>query len=233
MQAIFHWHSFVEILSWDLRILVDPFVDGNKHCDVSVEQILAQPVSAVIVTHWHDDHIWCTAEISEQYSCPIITSYELGQYFTQHLWLDNVSTQGIWWSVEYDGFEVKLFQARHGWWIADMSSGITTVAAGAIITIWDYVIYHAGDTGLFGDMKLLGEYYDIDVAFLPIGDRYTMWVSDAVIAASWIQPKYAVPIHYDTRDIIKADDMEFARLVMLGNHAVPKVLKPGQGVVIE
>ncbi len=233
MQAIFHWHSFVEILSWDQRLLIDPFVEGNSQCDVSVEQVLETPVTAVIVTHWHDDHIWCTAQISARYDCPIITSFELWQYFIDKLKLKNVSTQGIWWSVEYDGYGVKLFQARHGGWVADMSSGYTTVASGVIITVGWYTIYHAGDTWLFGDMKLLGEYYDIDVAFLPIGDRYTMWVDDAIIATSWIQPKYAVPIHYNTRDVIKADDMKFAREVMLGNHAVPKVLKPGQWVVIE
>lgn len=233
MQAIFHWHSFVEIVEWDLRILIDPFVDGNQQCDVTVDELLTKKIDAVIVTHGHDDHIWSTPQISKKYNCPIITSYELGKYFENELWLESVSTHGVWWWVQYEWFHVKFFQAWHGWWIANYTHGYTTVACGVIVTIWEIVVYHAGDTWLFGDMKLLNEYYDIDVAFLPIWDRYTMWVDDAIIATSFILPKYVVPMHYNTRDKIKADDMDFARRVMLDNYAVPKVLKPWQAVVIE
>lgn len=75
-------------------------------------------------------------------------------------------------------------------------------------------------------MRLLHEYDKIDVAFLPIGDRYTMGVEDALIATDFIRPHYVVPIHYDTRPKIKADDMEFARRVMLAQTATPKVLTP-------
>lgn len=236
MQAIFHGHSFVEIVEWDLRILIDPFVDGNATCDVTVDDLLAKKIDAIIVTHGHDDHIWCTPTLSKKLACPVITSYELGKYFQQELWLDNVSTHGVWWWVQYAWFHVKFFQALHGWWVSDMvwwAAGYTTIACGVIVTIWERVVYHAWDTWLFWDMKLLNEHYDIDIAFLPIWDRYTMWVDDAVTATSWILPKYAVPMHYNTREKIKADDMEFARRVMLDSYAVPKVLKPWQAVVIE
>jgi L-ascorbate metabolism protein UlaG (beta-lactamase superfamily) len=81
-------------------------------------------------------------------------------------------------------------------------------------------------------MKLLNELYAIDVAFLPIGDRYTMGVDDAIRATDWIRPKWVVPIHYDTRPPIKADAMDFARRVMLDNYAVPKILTPGQAIVL-
>ena len=80
-------------------------------------------------------------------------------------------------------------------------------------------------------MKLLAP-YKIDVAFLPIGDRYTMWSDDAILAAWFIQAKYVVPIHYNTWDKIEADDIDFARRIMLGNLAVPKVLKPWQAIVL-
>ena len=75
-------------------------------------------------------------------------------------------------------------------------------------------------------MKLIGEYSPPDISFLPIGDRFTMGVDDAVIAASFIRAKYVVPVHYNTRPIIQADAIEFARRVMLDNYGVPKVLRP-------
>lgn len=75
-------------------------------------------------------------------------------------------------------------------------------------------------------MKLLNEQYDISIAFLPIGDRYTMGVDDAIRATDYIRPKFVVPIHYDTWPAIKADSMEFARRVLLDNYAVPKLLRP-------
>ena len=235
MQIIYHWHSFVEIVTDEKRIVIDPFVEGNPSCDVTVEHLLEKQIDAVIVTHGHDDHIWCTAQISQKYSCPIITSYELAKYFERELWLEHVSPHGIGGYVAYEWFGVKLFQARHGWGVSTMqgtTAWYTTVAAWVIVTIDDRTIYHAWDTGLFWDMKMLDELYDVDVACLPIGDRYTMWLDDAVVATSWIKPKYVFPIHFNTRPKISADGIEFARRVLLDGHAVPKVLRPGQGIVM-
>jgi len=77
MQTIYHGHSFIEIKTDTLRIMIDPFIEGNTSCDVTVEQLLAEPIDAVIVTHGHNDHVGCTAQISAKYNCPIITSHEL------------------------------------------------------------------------------------------------------------------------------------------------------------
>lgn len=107
-----------------------------------------------------------------------------------------------------------------------------THPAGVIISIDNHKMYHAGDTWLTTDLKLIKERWPIDVAFLPIGDYYTMGVADAVIACGWIMPTTVVPIHYNTFPDIKADPIEFARLVMLHKFAVPKVLTAGQYVVI-
>ena len=93
------------------------------------------------------------------------------------------------------------------------------------------MIYHAGDTAVFDEMKSLAS-EKIDCAILPIGDTYTMGIDDAVIAAEYIQAKTVVPIHYNTFPEIQADPIEFARKIMLGRHGVPKALKPGQYVVL-
>lgn len=232
LEAIFHGHSFVEIRQGDLCLFIDPFIEWNPQCDVSLEEAIAKQPQAIILTHGHDDHLGNTKEIAQATWAQVITSYELGKYCTDVLCIEQVSTHGIGGWVEYEGFYVKLFQAWHGGGISNYTHGYTTVAAGAIIRVWDKTIYHAGDTGLFGDMKLLHTYYTIDVAFLPIGDRYTMGVDDAVIATDWIRPKYVVPVHYNTWPKIKVDAMDFARRVMLDNFAIPKILQPGQAVVL-
>ena len=92
-------------------------------------------------------------------------------------------------------------------------------------------IYHAGDTALHYDMKLLKD-EKIDLAFLPIGDNFTMWIKDAIKAVEFIKPKMVVPMHYDTFDVIKADPMKFAQDIMLSNLSTCKVLAPGQAVVL-
>lgn len=87
------------------------------------------------------------------------------------------------------------------------------IAAGLILTIEGKVIYHAGDTALFSDMKLIGQQQAIDLAFLPIGDNFTMGPTDAALAASWLKPKKAVPVHYNTFPVIEQDPEDFFKLL--------------------
>ena len=150
---------------------------------------------------------------------------------------DRLETQGvekaqlekhnIWGTYTIDNFSVQFVQAIHS--NSNPDGGYAGLAAWLILTFWNQKIYHAGDTALFSDMSL---FTDIDVAFLPIGDRFTMGVEDAVKATALIKPKTVVPIHYNTWSQIKADDIEFARQVMLGQYAIPKVLRAWQYVVL-
>ena len=233
-EAIFHGHAFVEILYEGKSLLIDPFIKDNPQCEISLEDVLKKDITAIIVTHGHADHVGDTLEIAKNTGCMVIATYELATWFVSQ-GLENVSKQHIGWEVQYDFGEekwwsVKFTSAVHGWWIE--WSDITGLATGVIIRIDNKSLYHAGDTALHQDMKLIGEYEAIDLAFLPIGDRFTMGVKDAVIATSFIKPKIVVPIHYNTRPLIKADATAFAREVMLENLAVPKVLNPGQAVVL-
>ena len=92
-------------------------------------------------------------------------------------------------------------------------------------------IYHAGDTGLFYDMKLIGEMNNIDLAFLPIGDNFTMGVTDAVKAVEFLNPKKVVPIHYKTWPVIDAEPLEFADKLKSSKTEVV-IVEPGNSLEI-
>ena len=120
-------------------------------------------------------------------------------------------------TVELKGVKVHMVQALHS---AEKGN-----AAGVVVEMDGKRLYHAGDTGLTYDMKLIGEFFKPDLSFIPIGDRYTMGVPSAVRAVEFVQTKRVIPIHYDTFPIVKSDPQEFKRRV--GSLAEVIILKPG------
>jgi L-ascorbate metabolism protein UlaG (beta-lactamase superfamily) len=121
-------------------------------------------------------------------------------------------------TLDVKGIQVHMVNALH--------SSPTTDCTGVVIEMDGKQIYHLGDTGLFGDMALYREFFDFDVALVPIGDRYTMGPRSAARAVSMLKPKVVIPIHYNTFPIIEQDPNEFARLV--GDEAEVVILSPGQ-----
>lgn len=229
-----HGHSFVEIedTASNTTILIDPFVTWNPKCDITLDQLKDKKINYIIITHGHGDHVWDTIFLAKHHpNCKIITVQKIWQWLKNQWIINEITWWSIWWTVKLDHLSVKFVTAIHDGSIWDEWE--YTQSSWVVVYIWDKQIYHAWDTALTYDMKLLWEFYKIDIAFLPIWDYYTMWVQDAVIATSWISPKSVVPIHYNTRPIIKADEMEFARLVMADNKTSPKVLKPWQSVILE
>ena len=228
MEIVFHWHAFVEIKKLDWSILIDPFITWNWSCDTHIDEICEKNIKAILVTHWHLDHIWDTVEISKRTGAKVISTYEVIQYFIKYHNLSAVHSMHIWWKYNFEDFEVKFVNAVH--WGSIWAEMLPWKAAWVIVKIDDKKIYHAGDTALHYDMKLLEE-EKIDVAFLPIGDNFTMWIDDALRAVEFIKPKIVVPMHYNTFDTIKTDPVKFAQLVMLSNISTCKVLNPGQALV--
>lgn len=230
IQVIRHWHSFVEIETQEGSFLIDPFITGNPKCDVTVEDMTNKNILGIFLTHGHADHIWDTVAIHSATKSPIVCEYGVAKYFEKDHNIECIAGS-IWWTVVCGIASVKFFIAHHGGAVLDTQ--YTCVPAWLLVTIAGKNIYHAWDTSLTYDMKLLSEYHTVDVACVPIGDTYTMWIYDAARAIGYIKPENAFPIHYDTWPQLRVDPIERARLVMQDTKTVPKVLKPWQYVVID
>ena len=233
LRLIFHWHAFLEIKSDDFSIFVDPFISGNPQVDIDLAQAQKlDNLKYIVLTHGHSDHLGDTVDLAKSNNWILtIATFELAQYLQNIEWVKNIHAMHIWGGADFGDFWLKYTPAIHGWGIGDLNSWYTTLAWWVLFEIEGKYIYHAGDTALTQDMKLL-EDYRIDVAFLPIWDNFTMGIDDAVKAVEFIKPKMVVPIHYNTWPIISADEGEFARKVMLAGIAKPKVLRPGDEIVL-
>lgn len=225
MNIIFHGQSCVEIRLKEHTLIIDPFLTGNPQAIVKEEDI---KTDYILVTHGHGDHVGDTLSIAERNGATVIAPNDLARY----LGSQGAKTHGmgIGGAFEFPFGRVKLTQALH-----DSSYNppgtkeniYTGLASGFLLMVEGKTIYHAGDTGLFKDMKLIGKLNEIDLAFLPIGDNYTMGPDDAVIAAEYLKAKTVVPMHYNSFPILKQDPEAFvASLAKEGIRGI--VMEPGQ-----
>lgn len=228
MYLTYYGHSFLEIETGNTRIFIDPFITGNSHITKPLEYFFERKPTHIILTHWHLDHIGNAPEIAKVCDSQIVTSFEIVHYVQHKYGVTNTTPWALWGSLKFADFTVKFVPALHGTGLGEAGSGFTCHPMGVVVRAEGKNIYHAGDTALTYDMKLLGEYDSIDVAFLPIGDTYTMGIDDAVIATSFVNPKKVVPIHYDTFPPIKVDVDDF--LTKVGENGF--LLKAGEGMEV-
>jgi L-ascorbate metabolism protein UlaG (beta-lactamase superfamily) len=185
-----------------IKILIDPFITGNPTCPVLVDEISAD---YIILTHAHGDHIGDAFTIAKRCNSTFICVNELANYCIDNGF--NAHNMHIGGGHNFEFGRVKFTIAHHGSMTPDNTYG--GEPAGVIISIGNKIIYHTGDTGLFYDMKLIGEINRIDYMLLPIGDNFTMGIDDAVKAVEFVNPGIAVPMHYNTFPVITADPQDF------------------------
>lgn len=219
-KLIFHGHSFLEVHIDEHTIYIDPFIEGSPVCDIKFEDAKC---NFIILTHAHGDHIGSAEKIAKENDALVIATFELAELLeTRGLKTHPMNIGG---AYNFSFGKVKLTIAHHS---SSAPGGIYAGdPAGVLITFNNKTIFHAGDTALFYDMKLIGEMNNIDYAFLPIGDNYTMGIDDAVKAAEFLNAKNIIPIHYNTFDVIKADANEFKKKIeSIGKCCI--ILKPGE-----
>ncbi|MGB3703458.1 MAG: metal-dependent hydrolase [Anaerolineales bacterium] len=218
-------HAALSLETDGFNILVDPFLSGNPTASVAPAKVNAD---FILLSHGHGDHLGDTVAIAERTGAVVITNAELSD------WLDKqgVRTHGqhLGGGSHHPFGYLKLTLAIHGSGLPDGSYGGNP--AGFLLTTNDNKkIYMACDTGLFGDMRLIGE-EGIDLAILPIGDNYTMGPDDALRAVKMLEPGQIVPIHYNTFEVIAQDPKDWAQRVEDETDSKVHVIAPGESVTI-
>ncbi|MEX3442221.1 metal-dependent hydrolase [Staphylococcus hominis] len=227
MKLSFHGQSTIYFESNGKKVIVDPFISGNDKSDLD-EQTL--DVDYIILTHGHGDHFGDVVELANRNHATVIGSAEVQGYLTTYHGIEHAHGMNIGGKYKFDFGTVKFVQAFHSSSYTN-EDGIPIylgMPMGAIIEAEGKTIYHAGDTGLFSDMKLIAERHPVDVCFIPIGDNFTMGIEDASYAINeFIKPKISVPIHYNTFPLIEQDPEKFKEAVSQGEV---QILQPGDEV---
>ena len=223
-KLTYYGHAAFKIETNGHSILIDPFLNDNPLSPVKAKDVKAD---FIIATHGHGDHLGDAIEIAKRDGALIIAVNELANYCaSKGAKAHNMHIGG---GYNFPFGRVKFTIAHHGSISPD--GQYTGNPAGVIVTVEGKNIYHAGDTGLFYDMKLIGEMNPIDVALLPIGDNFTMGIDDAVKAVELLNPKLVIPMHYNTWPVISADPKVFAEKVESKGYKV-KIMEFGETIEI-
>jgi L-ascorbate metabolism protein UlaG (beta-lactamase superfamily) len=223
VRVLFHGHANLEIHSGPHRIQIDPFYTGNPLADVPADKV--HPTH-ILLTHAHADHVGDALAMARRSQAPVVANFEMCMVL-QKRGVPAILPMNHGGSQTLPFGKVTMTIAFHTSSFADGTYG--GQPAGFIVETGGKTIYHAGDTALFGDMKLLGEIFTIDLACLPIGDCFTMGPAMAVRAAQFLRAKKVLPIHYNTLPPIQQDAGKFAaQLTDVGIQCL--VLKAGEAV---
>jgi len=225
IKVTWHGHATFEMHVGEHAVLVDPFFTDNPAATVSPDDV---PANFILITHGHGDHVGDALRIADRTRAMIISNYEICN------WINGkgpyiVHPQHIGGGFPHPFGYVKMTMAQHGSAMPDGSYGGNP--GGFLVTAEEKRIYFAGDTGLFASMRLYGD-EGIDLAFLPIGDNFTMGPEDAFRAVGLLRPRTVVPIHYGTWPMIAQNAEAWAERVNRETESRAVVLKPGESIEV-
>ena len=222
-KFIWYGHATHGLETGGHKLVIDPFFSGNPAASTTPEAVEAD---FILVSHGHGDHVGDAIDIAKRTGALVISNAEIAGWFNGQ----DVKAHGqhLGGGYKHPFGYLKLTLALHGSGLPDGSYGGNP--CGFLLTTNDgKKVYFAQDTGLFGDMKLIGE-EGIDLAVIPIGDNYTMGPDDALRAVKMLHPKTVVPMHYSTWDLIKQDPDAWAARVKKETNSKVVVLKPGESL---
>ena len=222
LKLTFLSHSAFLLDDGTYKLAIDPFLTGNPLAPIQPDELEA---AFIAITHAHGDHLGDAVEIAKKRDSTIIAVNELANYVASlGAKAHNMHIGGAW---KFPFGKLKFVIAHHG--SSNNEGQYMGEPAGIVVSMGGKTVYHCGDTGLFLDMKLIGEIDKIDVALVPIGDNFTMGIDDAVKAVEFINPELSIPMHYDTFDVIKADPNEFkSKVEAIGKKA--RVMSYGETI---
>lgn len=226
MKLTFQGHSCFLIEAAGARLLIDPFFSGNPSAVHAADDV---DCDFILLSHGHEDHSGDALAIARRCDATIIANYEIAEYFAAR----GAKTHGMnpGGGHDFPFGRVTLTLAHH---TSSLEAGLKPlymgVACGLLLQVEGKRFYHAGDTALFMDMQLIGR-GGLDAALLPIGDNFTMGPDDALTALDFLQPRIAVPMHYDTWPVIAQDAAAFAARAAVAGHTV-RVLQAGEALEV-
>lgn len=225
MRLTYLGHSAVQLETSGGTVLIDPFLTGNPRAGASADAVAAD---LIVLTHAHGDHWGDTEAIARRTGATVVGSAELAGYASGlGLKAHGMNVGG---THRFPFGKVRLTPAWHSSSFPDGTYG--GMPTGLVLDIGGFRIYHAGDTALFSDMRLVGD-LGIDLALLPIGDNYTMGPTDALEAVKLIRPRYVMPVHFGTFPLLEQDPAAFKRRVEAETSAKGLVLEPGEDMQLE
>ena len=204
-------HSAVIVELGGKRIAIDPWLKGNPVCPENLQHLKA--LDLIVLTHGHADHASDAARVAKETGAQVAATYELTMIMgSQGVPQEKLIPMNKGGQTTLGDVTVRLTNAFHSSsFDTEKGSVYAGEACGVILSSKGFAIYHAGDTCLFSDLKMIGDLYKPDVALLPIGDVFTMGPREAALAASWTKCRVAIPIHYKTFGLLTGTYGEFSR----------------------
>ena len=221
-RLTWYGHANLGLETGGYKLIIDPFFTGNPAASTSPEAVEAD---FILVSHGHGDHVGDGVAIAKRTSAMVISNFEIASWFESQ-GVEKTHGQHLGGGYKHPFGYLKLTLALHGSALPDGSNGGNP--CGFLLTTNNgKKLNFAQDTGLFGDMKLIGE-EGLDLAVIPIGDNYTMVPDDALRAVKMLEPKVVIPIHYNTWDLLAQDANAWAERVHKETKTKAVILKPGE-----